>query len=67
MRVGELTVRLEDLALALGHAVDPAVCDLVPGRKETLPACDRVGADDGAVLVSNYPFSSSFPWEMQGR
>lgn len=44
-----LTVFLEDLALALGDTFNPAMFDLLAGAEETLPASDRVRADERAV------------------
>jgi hypothetical protein len=40
-------VRLDDVALALRHAVDPTLLNLVRSAEERLPARDGVGADNG--------------------
>jgi hypothetical protein len=44
------TIFLQDLTLALRHALDPAVVDLPGSTEETLPTSDRVRADEGAIM-----------------
>ena len=36
--LGELTISLENVALAFGHTINPASVNLMPGAEETLPS-----------------------------
>jgi hypothetical protein len=52
--MGQHTVSFNDFALCFRNIVDPACVDLVTCTEQGFPSCHGVGADDRAVIVSEF-------------
>ena len=52
--MGQHTVRFDDFALCFRYIVYPAGVDLMTCTEQGFPSCHGVGADDGAIFVSEF-------------
>jgi hypothetical protein len=59
LAIGQHTVSFDDFTLCFRYIVDPACVDLVACTEQGFPSCHGVGADDGAIFVSEI----STKWE----
>jgi hypothetical protein len=50
--MGQHTVSFDDIAFCFRYIVDPACVNLVACTEQGFPSCHGVGADDGAIFVS---------------
>jgi hypothetical protein len=52
--MGQHTVSFDDFALCFRYIVDPACVNLVTCTEQGFPSCHGVGADNRAVVVSEF-------------